>query len=148
MCAIYICVHIYSDFLLLGNGDIRNILKWVSLLSACCLVFFAQLGIQSLPTLLSGELFPADIRAFGKGLTRSLACLLMLGSLQMFPCLQHWIDMYGTFYAFGVVILACTPVIYCIVPETKDMRLEMIENYFLHTPFGSGIYNYTGKVQK
>lgn len=28
-------------------------------------------------------------------------------------------------------MVVCTPVIYFIVPETKDISLEMIENYFL-----------------
>ena len=117
--------------LLLGNEDIRNILQWVSLLTVCCLVFSVQLGIQTLPFLLSGELFPSDIRAFCKGLTRSFACLLLMGSLKMFLPLEKWIGMHGIFYSFSVVMLVCTPVIYCIVPETKDMSLEMIENYFL-----------------
>ena len=34
-------------------------LKWTSLAVACLLVFSAQLGIQSLPLLLMGELFPS-----------------------------------------------------------------------------------------
>ena len=100
-------------------------------MTACCLVFSVQLGIQTLPFLLSGELFPADIRAFCKGLTRSFGCLLLIGSLKMFPSLEQWIGIYGTFYAFSAVMLVCTPVIYCILPETKDMSLEMVENYFL-----------------
>ena len=40
-----------------------NILKWASLISTCSLVFSVQLGVQTLPFLLSGELFPSDVRA-------------------------------------------------------------------------------------
>ena len=115
----------------LGDDKVRNSLKWVSLFTACCLVFAVQLGIQTLPFLLSGELFPADIRAFCKGITRSFACLLLIGSLKMFPTLENTIGIHGTFYSFSAVMILCTPVIYCVLPETKDMSLEMVENYFL-----------------
>ena len=48
-----------------------SVLKWASLVSACLLVFSVQLGVQTLPLLLSGELFPADVRASCK------VCFLM-----------------------------------------------------------------------
>ena len=41
-------------------------LPWLSLTSACGLVFTANLGVQPLPLLLSSELYPPDIRAFCK----------------------------------------------------------------------------------
>ena len=40
-----------------------------SLLSSCLLVISVQLGVQTLPLLLSGELFPADVRATCKVVT-------------------------------------------------------------------------------
>ena len=49
----------------------------------------------------------------------------------MFPLIEHSIGLHGTFYTFSAVMLVCTPVIYFILPETKDMSLEMVENYFL-----------------
>ena len=51
-------------------------------------MFSVQLGIQTLPSLLSGELFPSDVRAFGKGLTRSATCGFMLISLKVYPILS------------------------------------------------------------
>lgn len=47
-----------------------EVMQWLSLASACLLVFAVQLGVQTLPNLLSGELFTADIRALCKGFTR------------------------------------------------------------------------------
>lgn len=105
-------------------------LKWASLVTACLLVFSVQLGIQTLPYLLSGELFPSDIRAFCKGLTRSVACVLLVLGLKMYPVLERVIFVSGTFYVFAAVLAFSLPVIYCILPETKDMGLEMIQNYF------------------
>ena len=125
-----------------------KVLKWLSLLTACCLVFSVQLGIQTLPFLLSGELFPSDIRAFCKGITRSFACLLLIGSLKMFPWIEDMIGLHGSFYLFSAVIIVSTPVIYCIVPETKDLSLEMVENYFIpkRTKFYVDLVRYCYKM--
>ena len=104
--------------------------KWAALVSACLLVFSVQLGIQTLPNLLSGELFPSDIRAFGKGLTRAATCGFLVIALKLFPILQNQLNLHGTFFLFSGILLIALPIVYCILPETKDMGLEMIQNYF------------------
>jgi hypothetical protein len=43
--------------------DISTALKWLTLTSAGSLVFAVQLGVQTLPTLLSGELDPLVLLA-------------------------------------------------------------------------------------
>ena len=93
-------------------------------------MFSVQLGIQTLPNLLSGELFPSDIRAFGKGLTRAATCGFLVLALKLFPILQNQLNLHGTFFLFSGILLIALPIVYCILPETKDMGLEMIQNYF------------------
>ena len=39
--------------------SVMSALQWTSMATACLLVFSAQLGVQSLPYLLTGELFPS-----------------------------------------------------------------------------------------
>ena len=90
-----------------------------------------QLGIQTLPLLLSGELFPSDVRAFGKGLTRSATCGFMVISLKLYPYCESLFGVQGTFYSFAVLLLLALPLVYWILPETKDMGLEMIQNFFM-----------------
>ena len=125
--------------------------KWAALITACCLVFSVQLGIQTLPQLLSGELFPSDVRAFCKGLTRSATCgFLVIGKnyvklnlffnirfyfalfsgLKMYPIFESTLTVPGTFFLFSAMMILCLPIVYCILPETKDMGLEMIQSYF------------------
>ena len=64
-----ICLIAFSSFsYLISHSDSLSssnlwIVRWASLASACLLVFSVQLGVQTLPLLLSGELFPADVRA-------------------------------------------------------------------------------------
>ena len=38
--------------------------------------------------------------------------------------------MYGTFFMFSCVLLFFVPIIFCILPETKDLGLEVIHQYF------------------
>merc|ERR1719414_1191076 len=103
-----------------GNAVMVTSVKWASLVTACLLVFSVQLGIQTLPFLLSGELFPSDVRAFCKGLTRSAACLLLVANLKVYPVLEAWVGIGGAFYLFAGVLVAAVPVVYFVLPETKD----------------------------
>lgn len=114
---------------LLSSSKFSN--QFSSLLSKLLsIVCFFKLGVQTLPYLLSGELFPSDIRSFCKGLSRSLACIFLVIGLKMFPFLERQFHVYGTFYFFAAVLAFSLPLVYCILPETKDMGLEMIQNFF------------------
>ena len=64
---------IFSTILLLSDhlrdwkiGIPQTLLSWLSLASACCIVFSVNLGIQPMPLLMSSELYPSNIRAFCK----------------------------------------------------------------------------------
>ena len=50
---------------------------------------------------------------------------------QVFPLLEKsQLEIYGTFYLFGSILLLFLPVIYFIVPETKDVALELVPTFF------------------
>ena len=61
----------------------NNIVQWISLISAGSLVFSVQLGVQTLPLLLSGELFPSDVRPIYKGIARCIQCILLVICLKV-----------------------------------------------------------------
>merc|ERR1712241_898113 len=107
--------------------------RWAALVMACFLVFSVQLGIQTLPHLLSGELFPSDVRAFCKGLTRSATCGFLVIGLKLYPIFEQYLTIPGTFLFFSAILIFCLPIVYCILPETKDLGLEMIQSYFMPT---------------
>lgn len=107
-----------------------SLFRWGALITACLLVFSVQLGLQTLPLLLSGELFPSDVRAFGKGLTRSATCIFMVIALKLFPILETALGVDGTFYSFSALLFLAMPLVYWILPETKDLGLEMIQTFF------------------
>ena len=126
-------------------------LSWLSLISASGLVFAANLGVQPLPLLLSSELYPPDIRAFCKvrflsdnvfivynqsfnelyqGVSRSLCCLLIVISLKLFPVLASALELSGTFYLYGIIVLTGLPLVMWVMPETKDLSIHQINNLF------------------
>jgi len=111
--------------------DRSIIYQWGALVTACCLVFSVQLGIQTLPHLLSGELFPSDVRAFCKGLTRSATCGFLVIGLKLYPIFEQYLTIPGTFLFFSAILIFCLPIVYWILPETKDLGLEMIQSYFI-----------------
>jgi len=125
-----ICLLTFSLFSYLAKDSPNTIYSWGSLVAACFLVFSVQLGVQTLPLLLSGELFPTDIRATCKGLTRSWTCVLLVVSLKLFPLVETGLTLPGTFLAFALILTLSFPVIFFILPETKDLSLDLIQQYF------------------
>jgi MFS family permease len=81
--------HVYNGSLASLNGSSEwtepaagTSLRWTSLFFACVLVFGAHMGVQSLPTLLAGELFPSEARAVCKAASRSIASVMLIVGLK------------------------------------------------------------------
>ena len=105
-------------------------LKYFLLTDFCqkqLLIPLTKSPVQTLPTLLSGELFPSDTRSALKGFTRSVTCLLVMIFLYLFPIIEQHLKLYGTFYSFACILLLAFPIVYRVLPETKDLRLEEIQ---------------------
>lgn len=83
--------------------------------------------MQTLPSLLSGELYPNDARSAMKGFTRCVTCIFIMLPLYFFPIIEQSLELYGTFYLFAGALLVASPVIYFILPETKGLKLEKIQ---------------------
>ena len=73
----------YVLFKKIGSNKVETIMKWSSLIFSSLLVFSVQLGVQTMPNLLSGELFPSNVRSKLKGITRSIQCVLLVSVLQV-----------------------------------------------------------------
>lgn len=48
-------------------------------------------------------------------------------SLKMYPVLQSILELSGTFYLFAGCMTVSLPLVYYLLPETKDLGLEMIQ---------------------
>eukprot|EP00091_Calanus_sinicus_P016752 TRINITY_DN36298_c0_g1_i1.p1 TRINITY_DN36298_c0_g1~~TRINITY_DN36298_c0_g1_i1.p1 ORF type:complete len:181 (-),score=23.95 TRINITY_DN36298_c0_g1_i1:21-563(-) len=120
-----LCLITFSSFsYLISNPEPLSspnlsFLRWASVVSACLLVFSVQLGVQTLPLLLSGELFPADVRASCKGLTRAITCIFLVLSVKMYPQLESYLSLSGTFFMFSCVMTIFFPAVY-----SSSLRLK------------------------
>ena len=128
----------------------------MTLLSSCFLAFSVQLGVQSMPHLLSSELYPKDLRARGKSISRAITCVLIMVTLKLYLPLKNTISDYGVFYLFAGVILVLVPLMFFknlsknedveqkqstnwfYMPETKNIPLEDIQ-YLYITKVNSGL---------
>jgi len=124
-----------------------NITFWLTLLSSCMLAFSVQIGIQSMPHLLSGELYPGDIRAKGKSISRAITCVMLLSTLKLYLPMKNVMMDYGVFFMNAGIIILSVPLTYfkdvCgkgddilssnwfYIPETRDVKLEHIQ--YLYT---------------
>lgn len=136
-CGTIISLATFSTILLLSDhladwdfGISQNVLTWCSLVSACCLVFSVNLGVQPMPLLMSSELYPSDIRAFCKSVSRSITCVLIVITLKVFPILEKSLHLSGSFYLYCGVVLFGLPIVMIILPETKDLSIAEINSLF------------------
>ena len=89
-------------------------------------VFCLQLGIQTIPYLLSSELFPNDARARCKGLIRAISAIFSFSMLKVFPYLEDFFGLYGSFWGFASILFLILPIVFICVPEAKDVDLNHV----------------------
>ena len=65
-------------------------------------------------------IYPFATHSSFQGLTRSWTCILLVLSLKLFPLIETGLTLYGTFLAFALVLVCFFPVIFFILPETKE----------------------------
>ena len=60
-----------------------------------------------------------------------MTCIFSVLSLYMFPFVEERLELHGAFFAFACALLFAFPLVYMLLPETKDLRLEEIQvQYF------------------
>ncbi|CAH0546086.1 unnamed protein product [Brassicogethes aeneus] len=85
------------------------------------------LGMQCIPILMLGELFPANVKAFALCLADIYFCIIATIISKFFQIMKDHFGIYFPFYAFtasGLLSLIC---MYIFVPETKGKTLEDIQ---------------------
>ncbi|CAH1644524.1 unnamed protein product [Spodoptera littoralis] len=91
---------------------------------------FASVGYFTLPFLMASEVYPLQNRGLLGGMTTTFASLLIFGSLKMTPSMMDNIGLTNTMLIFGIASLLGVIFIYIFLPETKNLTLQEIEEYY------------------
>ncbi|KAJ8968019.1 hypothetical protein NQ317_001092 [Molorchus minor] len=90
-------------------------------------VVLFSLGMQSIPILMLGELFPANVKAFALCLADIYFAILATIVSKFFQLMKYHFGIYVPFYAFAVCCALGLVCIVLFVPETKGKTLEEIQ---------------------
>ncbi|XP_049878704.1 facilitated trehalose transporter Tret1-2 homolog isoform X2 [Pectinophora gossypiella] len=99
---------------------------------ACVLlhVSFSMVGFLQLPWIMSGELYPQDIRGVMSGATSCCAYVLIFFNIKTYPQLENLLTSNGTLYLFGGCALLGAAYCWWFLPETKGKSLAEIMRQF------------------
>ncbi|VEN46389.1 unnamed protein product [Callosobruchus maculatus] len=104
--------------------------QWVPVVFLIFSSFFSYLGIRILPWVLTGEVYPNEVRATASGLSGGIGYLFNFMANKTFPTLVSHITLPGVFWLYGSVGLIGTVLLYFFLPETEGKSLFEITEHF------------------
>ncbi|XP_061716800.1 facilitated trehalose transporter Tret1-2 homolog isoform X2 [Cydia pomonella] len=93
-------------------------------------VSFSMVGFLQLPWIMSGELYPQDIRGVMSGATACCAYVLIFFNIKTYPQLENVLTSNGTLYLFAFCALLGASYCLLFLPETKGKSLTEIMKQF------------------
>lgn len=129
MAASMLITGIYSRYYEL-NPDETKIFPLLLLICVLLNVFFCMIGMVPVPWIMTGELFPLRVRSIMAGVVMCMAQLFIFTSVKIYPDLQENLNFSGTVFLFFVASVISIFYAKYLLPETKNKRLEDIEEYF------------------
>ncbi|XP_032522854.2 facilitated trehalose transporter Tret1-2 homolog isoform X1 [Danaus plexippus] len=93
-------------------------------------VSFSMVGFLQLPWIMSGELYPQDIRGIMSGATSCCAYVLIFFNIKTYPQLESLVTSNGTLYIFAICAILGATYCYLFLPETKGKTLTEIMRQF------------------
>lgn len=104
---------------------------YLTILFVFLYVALNTIGFMILPGVLLGELYPANFRGFGGGVTFMLFHVTLFVAAKVFPFLKTAVGVNGVFLFFGLCSIFASLFLYLMLPETKGKTLNQIEDYFV-----------------
>ncbi|XP_018903364.1 facilitated trehalose transporter Tret1 [Bemisia tabaci] len=102
-------------------------LKWIPLLAICAFSVAYSMGLGSLVPTLMGECFPSQIRGPASSMTSITLCAISFLVIKFFQVVNEEIGLYFNFFIYGVSSIACSAVLWLVLPETKGKTLSEIQ---------------------
>ena len=80
--------------------------------------------------MLLGEIFPSDIRSFSCGLLGVIDNVSLFAAVKVVPILISSLGIGGAFMVYSLCCLSNLIVCFFVMPETKGLSLEEIEDFY------------------
>lgn len=106
-------------------------INWIPVIFLLLFVITSMIGVIPVPYTMTAELFPLEIRGVAQSVSTCLGSFIMFLSLQLYPTIQKLFGgICGVQYFFAGVSLVAVIFVYVVMPETHEMKLSEIEEYF------------------
>ena len=119
------CGFAFSDFF--GEN-----LKWVTVGGLVTYIICFAMSLGPIGWILVSEVFPLKIRGIAMSICTVSNFAFNFFVVYSFPILLEKIGGAWTFWGFGMVSFFCIVFVYFLVPETKGISLEKIENNWIN----------------
>ncbi|CAK9815689.1 Facilitated trehalose transporter Tret1 [Anthophora plagiata] len=119
---------ILAGYMLVKNGSSVDI--YVVGILLLLYVAANTVGLMTLPGLMVAELLPLRARGIGGGCNFFLFNLLLFIVTKVFPMASEKVGIGGVFTIFGTSAFLEAVFIYVALPETSNLTLQEIEDYF------------------
>ncbi|CAG7732317.1 unnamed protein product [Allacma fusca] len=104
-------------------------LDWIPLTCVLFFTLFFSIGIGPISWLMVGELFPLEYRNFGGALSTSFSYACAFAAVKTYVDINNHIGLYGAFWIYSAVSIAGLFFVCCVVPETRGVELEEMEQH-------------------
>lgn len=104
--------------------------RWIPFLAIIIQYLGFGLGYGVIIYNLQGEILPSDMRSFGSGLLGIIDNIVLFLAVKTVPLLISSIGVGGMFFTYCCFTLFTLVVCFFMMPETKGMSLEAIEDFY------------------
>lgn len=127
-CLTGLCLLVLAIFFSLKNGGSdTSSYSWIPIVCVMLYALTFKLGLGMVPIVLTAELFPAKMKAFGMTIADGFYVIASLLSLQVYQRLTQYFGLQYPFYVFSCSCFIAAGFTYIFIPETKGKTLEEIQ---------------------
>jgi len=122
-------------------------LKWLPAVGVIMYVIMFSVGLSALPSTMTGELFPMNVKALGSMISTIIAGIISFGVTNLYLVIADNLGIHVSFWIFTGCSLAGALFTLIYVPETKGKTLEQIQEE-LQGPSGVKIKSFQQILKK
>ncbi|XP_034824742.2 facilitated trehalose transporter Tret1-2 homolog [Maniola hyperantus] len=93
-------------------------------------VMFVGMCFYTLPPLILYELYPLQVRGLLGGISISNVNIFVFTANKCYPYLRNFLGIGNLIMTFGTASILCCLYLYFFLPETRDLTLQEIEEYY------------------